>query len=133
MNSYKQISIETNENEINKKIENNNIIKKKEYNLEMNNNQYILNITIDNKFINFELTQTNDILFFDYKTKFNLNGIIKKLEISHKLYNDLEKVMDLIDNCYSNNKLILNLNTHDKINIFIIYSYIQNKFIIIYF
>ena len=81
-----------------------------------------MNITIDNKFINFKLYQINNIILFYYKNQFDLNDIVNKLDISHKLYNDLEKVMDLIDDCYNNNKLLLKLNTNDKINVIIKYQ-----------
>ena len=115
-----QISIETNGSEIHEKIDNPSIIKKKNYKLEINNNKFNLNITINNKSINFKLHQINDIIFY-YKNHFNLNDIVNKLEISHKLYNDLEKVMDLIDNCYHNNKLSIKFNTNDKINMILKY------------
>ncbi len=77
---------------------------------------------MDNKFINFKLYQINNIILFYYKNQFDLNDIVNKLDISHKLYNDLEKVMDLIDDCYNNNKLLLKLNTNDKINVIIKYQ-----------
>ena len=48
------ITIETNESEIYEKIDKPNIIKKKDYELEINNNKYNLNITINNKSINFK-------------------------------------------------------------------------------
>ena len=52
------------ENEIYEKKE--NIIEKKEYELEMNNNKYKLSIIIDNKYIYFKLNQINDIIFNYY-------------------------------------------------------------------
>ena len=93
MDAPTPISIETNESEIYKKNEKSNIIKKKGYELKINNNKFKLNITIDNKFINFKLYQINNIILFYYKNQFDLNDIVNKLDISHKLYNDLEKVM----------------------------------------
>ena len=59
MDAPTPMSIYTNENEIYEKKD--NVIEKKEYELEMNNNMYNLSVFIDNKYINFKLSPINDI------------------------------------------------------------------------
>ena len=95
-----------------------NIIGKKEYELEMNNNKYNLRIFIDSKYISFKLSPINDIMFIYYMNKFDLNGINDKLGVNYK---NLEKIMKLIDSCYNNNKLLLKYNRDNEINIIMRY------------
>jgi hypothetical protein len=93
-------------------------MKKKEYILQMNNNKYNLSIILDNKYINFKLTSMNDITFIYYLNKYDLNGINNKLDLN---YNNLEKVMKLIDNCYNNNQLLLKYDINNGINVIMKY------------
>ena len=121
MDAPSPISIETNEN---KGYEKNNItIKKKEYKLEMNNNKYNLIIFIDNKYINFKLTQINDIIFNYYINKYDLNSINNTIDLTFKKYNNLEKVMKLINDCYNNNKLLIKKDDEMNNEINIIMKY----------
>ena len=103
MDAPTPISIEINKNKIYEKNEIN--IKMMKYKLEMNKNEYNLIITIDNKYINFKLIPINDIIFIYYINKFDLNEINNKLGLSFNINDNLEKVMKLVDNCFSNNKL----------------------------
>ena len=66
------IAVDFNENLVQ---ENSNRAIKKEYKLRMNNNQYSLNIFIDNNYINFKISQINDILYNYYINKFDLKAI----------------------------------------------------------
>ena len=92
-------------------------IKKKEYELEENANRYKLNITLKIIYIDFKLTPINDIIFIYYINKYDLNSINNKLSLSHNMYNNLEKVMKLIDDCYINNKLSLKIDINNEINL----------------
>ena len=92
-------------------------IKKKEYELEENGNRYKLNITLKIIYIDFKLTPINDIIFIYYINKYDLNSINNKLSLSHNIYNNLEKVMKLIDDCYINNKLSLKIDINNEINL----------------
>ena len=91
-------------------------IKKKEYELEENGNRYKLNITLKIIYIDFKLTPINDIIFIYYINKYDLNSINNKLSLSHNMYDNLEKVMKLIDDCYINNKLSLKIDINNEIN-----------------
>ena len=98
-----------------------NIIIKKEYNIDINNNTYNLIITLDNEFIEFKVYQLNDIKFIYYKNKFNLNNINNILDLSLNIYNNLEKVLELIDLVYKNKKLLINIDINNKMNLIIRY------------
>ena len=106
------------ENETESYEKKNNIIGKKEYELEMNDNKYNLSISIDSKYIIFKLSPINDIIFIYYMNKFDLNGINDKLGVNYK---NLEKIMKLIDSCYNNNKLLLKYKRDSEINIIMRY------------
>ena len=116
MDAPTPISIETKENIIYEKKD--DIIERKEYELEMNNIKYNLSIKTDNKYIYFKLSPINDIIFIYYMNKYDLNSINNKLGLS---YNQLEKVMKLIDTCYHNNKLSLKYNRDKEIDIIMKY------------
>ena len=94
---------------------------KKEYKIEINNNKYNLIITIDNEFIEFKVYQLNDIIFNYYKNKFDLKNINNILDLSFNKYNNLEKVLELIDTAYTNKKLLINCDINNKMDIIIRY------------
>ena len=110
--------IPTNNDESKKK----NITIKKEYNIDINNNKYNLIITLDNEFIEFKVYQLNDIKFIYYKNKFNLNNINNILDLSLNIYNNLEKVLQLIDLAYKNKNLLINIDINNKMNLIIRYQ-----------
>ena len=116
MDAPTPISIETKENIIYEKKD--DIIEKKEYELEINNIKYNLSIKTDNKYIYFKLSPINDIIFIYYMNKYDLDIINNKLCL---VYNNLEKVVKLIDACYSNNKLLLKYDRDNEINLIIKY------------
>ena len=125
MDAPTPISINTNENKIYEKNE--IIIKKKEYKLEMNKNEYNLIITIDEKYINFKLIPINDIIFIYYINKFDLNEINNKLGLSFSINDNLDKVMKLVDSCFSNNKLSIKFDINKDINIIIKYPILYDE------
>ena len=97
-----------------KNIEN---FEKKEYFLKFNNKDYKLTISRDNEFIYFETLLSNEIVFFNYENKFDLKHIVKLLDLSSNLYNNLEVVMELINNCYINEKMFLNIDNNENLNL----------------
>ena len=82
-----------------------NIIKK-EYIIEINKNKYNLIITLEYNFIEFKIYPLNNIIINYYKNKFNLENINNILDLSFNIYNNLEKVLELIDSAYINKKLL---------------------------
>jgi len=98
-----------------KTIESNKIIEKKIYKIEINKNKYELIIFRDNQYIYFKIIQIDDITLFYYINKYNYEQIIDILNLKNNLYEDLEKVMELIDEAYSNKKILINFNIKKNI------------------
>ena len=90
-------------------------IVKKEYNIEIENEQYKLIINIDNKLINLKICKLNNIEFIYYENSFNLKDINNVLYKNSNIFNNLEEVLELIDSTYKNKKLMV---IHNKNNIY---------------
>jgi len=96
------------------------IINKKEYELNFNNIKYNLQIQTDLKYIYFRLIELkeNKIPLSYYKNKFDLKSIIHLLRVLPDIYNDLNKIMELLNFSYFNNKLQLSIK-NNNINIIV--------------
>ena len=94
------------------------ILEQKDYKIDNNNIQYKLIIKRDNNYISFTITKLGDIEFHNYQNKYNLEQITNNLNLNEKLYDSLKKVMELIDQSFSNKKLsLINDNNNFKIQI----------------
>lgn len=82
-----------------------NIINHKEYNIKLENENYILRIEIDNKFITFILTKLNEVVNCNYKNKYDLLSIVNKLALNPSKHTDLNEILEIIDKVYLKNKL----------------------------
>ena len=78
---------ETIEPEIGKEIE-----MKKEYELNEGNKNYILKIELNINEIIFELNLISEISYYNYIRKYKYNDIIKELNLSSNIYNDITKI-----------------------------------------
>ena len=85
------------------------IIDEKQYLLNCLNKKYSLKIERNMHYIFFNLYKLDEISLFYYKNKFDLPKIIQLLKINPDLYNDFPKIFKLIEECYSNNKISLNI------------------------
>ena len=96
------------------------IINKKEYELKYENNIYNLQIQIDLNYIYFKIIQNKDedIVQTFYKNKFDLKTITSILKLHPDIYNDLNKVISLLNDCYNTNKIRLSIKEKD-VNIII--------------
>ena len=108
-------------NPLNEGIE---IIEKKEYIL---NEKYSLIIERDLYYLYFKLSIIDDISLFCYKNKFDLQIIIQLMKVNSNIYNNLEKIFKLIEDCYSNNKISVKINDN---NIDLILKINQNDILI---
>ena len=81
-----------------------NINEKKEYTINDNNVSYKLIITRDKEYLNFEL-KNEDIEFFYYHQKFNYNDLNKIIKVN--IYDNLEKILEVINEAYAHNKISL--------------------------
>ena len=72
----------------------------KEYKIHINEENYNLIINIENEFIYFKIYKLDDLISIDYKNKFDLKSLINILQLNLNLYDNFEKVIELIDDCY---------------------------------
>lgn len=88
-----------------------NVIHKKEYEFKCENKLYKLQIQIDSYFIYFKINEIldDDIIPIIYKNKFDLKNIVSKLKLLPDIYDELIKVLLLLDDCYNDNKLKLSI------------------------
>ena len=87
--------------------------KKKEYELNIDNKRYKLNIEVKMDEIIFKLRIISEISFYNYIWKFKYNDIIYELNISKEKYDNLSKIMNYFEECEIkeegiNKKLIIN-------------------------
>ena len=85
------------------------IIEKKEYLFKYFNDEYNLIIERDIFYIYFKLLRSNEIDLCYYKNKFELKNIIKDLNLNHSIYKDLKDIFLLIEKCWNNNNIFLNI------------------------
>ena len=83
---------ETIEPEIGKEIE-----LKKEYELNIDNKKYKLKIELNINEIIFELNLISEISYYNYIRKYKYNDIIKELNLSENIYNDITKIYNYFD------------------------------------
>ena len=99
------------------KLKEEKIIEKKEYALKFNNKDYKLVISRNNKFINFTISLSDDILLFNYENKFDFNNISKNLCLNPNIFKNLESVMELINDCFNKQKINLNFDRNNNMNL----------------
>ena len=103
------------DNCFNKDIKNQN----KEYTLKINNLEYILKISYDTNSILLKIERKNELLLFNYENKYNYNDIVSILKLPPEIYNETNKVADVLDKAYENKKLFLKFD-EDNINLILI-------------
>ena len=119
-NSYTNEYIEkTNLNYIDNCFNKDNKNQSKEYIIKINNLEYILKISYDTNSILLKIERKNELLLFNYENKFNYNDIVSILKLPPEIYNETNKVVDVLDKAYENKKLFLKFN-EDNINLILI-------------
>ena len=113
MNSAPPITISTAKEEINDKIT------KKEIILKFNNFEYKLIISSDNNYLYFKIEHIYEIIFYSYQTKYDLKTILNTLMLNNILYDNFEKIVELINDAYINNKLFIKDIDKSKIELII--------------
>jgi len=91
-----------------------NIIVKKEYNLMINNKPYLFTISHDNRYLYFIIKEQDCIHFLHYKNEYDLQKIIQYLKLNVNFYNDLNKIIELLDKVYLNKKIIISYDEKNK-------------------
>ena len=98
------------------------IIDSKEYELQYNNEDYLLRLEINNKNIYFKINKINSSNDCKYQNEYDFFTVIKKLEISSDKYSNLNLLLDLFDTIYKKNKFSLDIEDEKSI-------YLKIKFI----
>ena len=100
------------------------IINKKEYELKYENNIYNFQIQIDSNYIYFKIIENKDgdMVPTFYRNKFDLKTITYMLKLYSDIYNDLNKVITLLNDCYNANKIKLSIKEKNVIIIITIIS-----------
>ena len=80
----------------------------REYNINNENNNYILRLETNNRYLYF-IISSNDNIEYNYKTNMNLSTIVNKLELNSIKYNNLDLILDIFDEVYKNNKLSVDI------------------------
>ena len=91
----------------------------KEYILKINNSEYTLAITYDTNKILFKIEKKNELQLYNYESKYNYKDIVSILKLPSEIYNESNKVVEVFDKAYENQKLILKFD-EDNINILLI-------------
>ena len=91
----------------------------KEYILKMNNAEYKLKISYDTNNIFLKIERKNELSLYNYENKYNYNDIVSILKLPSEIYNESNKVADVLDKAYENKKLFLKFD-EDNINILLI-------------
>ena len=101
----------------------------REYNIKIENNNYILRLEIDEQNIYF-IISINDNIVYNYKTKMNLSTIVNKLELNQIKYSNLELILNLFDKIYENKKILININNDESciLIIKIINAFVEEKY-----
>jgi hypothetical protein len=101
---------------------NKNILDHREYNINIQNEEFNLRIEIDQEYIYFILTRLNESLECNFKSKMNLITIVNKLELNTIKYSNLELIIDIFDSIYEKNKILVNIIDDNSCNLIIKYT-----------
>ena len=81
------------------------IIESKEFMIKNDNKEYYIKIDINKKYIFFNLSISGNIVDISYENKYDLNAIIRLLNLIPSKYQDLEQVLKFIEKAYTMNKI----------------------------
>ena len=93
----------------------NNEILIKEYILKINDIQHKLIIKMSGEVLNFEINELNKVVLYNYINKYNYKDLIHIFKLNKELYNNINKILDLIDDAFSHDKISLSYNNKDEI------------------
>ena len=91
----------------------------KEYILSIDDILYKLIVLYNSKEIFFKIEKKDESLLYNYTNIYNFKDIVSILKLPLEIYNETNKIIDVIDKAYENKKLILKYDVN-KINFLII-------------
>ena len=77
----------------------------KEYILKIKDIALKLIIKMNGEVLNFEINELNKVVLYNYINKYNYKDLIHIFKLNNELYNNTNKILDLIDDAYSRNKI----------------------------
>jgi hypothetical protein len=83
----------------------NPILESKQFTIKTENEEYYIKIEINNKYIYFTLTLSDRIVDISYQNKYDLNAIVRLLNLIPNKYKNLSQVLKFIEKAYSMNKI----------------------------
>ena len=92
----------------------NPILDSKEFIIKNKTDEYHIKIEINNKYIYFTLSLSDRIVDSSYQNKYDLNAIVRLLNLIPNKYTDLSQVLKFIEKAYSMNKITI---TPDEFNV----------------
>ena len=96
---------------------NEKLFEKRLYILQLDDREFSLKVQVEQKFLKFDAHDNCDLYEYTYKNKYELNQIIKKLNLVQSKYTSLYKLIKFIDTAYSKNKIYLEQNSEDDLYI----------------
>ena len=90
------------------------IIDSKEFIIKSDSKQYHLKIEVNNKYMYFNVSLTDRIIDSSYQNKYDLNAIVRLLNLIPNKYTTLSQVLKFIEKAYSINKIGI---IHDELNL----------------
>ena len=90
------------------------ILDSREFLIKCDSKKYHLKVEINKKNIFFNVSLTDKIIDSSYQNKYDLNSIVRLLNLIPNKYNDLNSVLKFIEKCYSVNKIGI---VHDDLNL----------------
>ena len=87
---------------------------KKEFLLKTDNISYKLKIYSSNKYINFKIEKLDDLILYYYYNNYEHHKIVNILKLNEMLYDNFEKIIELINEAYLNEKISIMNNGNDN-------------------
>ena len=84
-----------------------NIIESKEYEIEMNEQKYILILEKYKDIINFRLRKKEKMILIEYNKEYEYEEMIKELLLDKEYYNEIDKIYNLYDDLMEKGKVSL--------------------------
>ena len=108
-NNYPRLNPELKINE-----EKKHIVDSKEFLIKCDSKQYHLQIEVNSNFIYFNVSLTDRIIDSSYQNKYDLNAIVRLLNLTPSKYTNLNQVLKFLEKAYSINKIGI---IHDELNL----------------
>ena len=93
---------------------NNEVNIQKEFLIKTDNITYKLKIDSNNKYISFKIEKSDDIMLYFYYNKYEYKTIVNILKLNELLYDNFEKIIELMNEAYLNEKISIMNNGNDN-------------------